>query len=105
MKNEAEKAQCGLKFKGNNVIANDSKNFGPEKYKSSYALATCEFKSCPLSDGVAVNFTTIADESKENIAARLESMSTTPGESVNKQLGLAKLKNCIAYKTELSKLS
>ena len=38
-------------------------------------------------------------------AARLESMSTTPGESVNKQLGLAKLKNCIAYKTELSKLS
>lgn len=105
MQKESEKTQCGLKFEGNNVIANDSKNFGPEKFKSSYALATCEYKSCPLSDGVTVNFTTIADESRENIAFRLESMSTTPGESVNRQIAIAKLKGCIAYKVEISKAS
>ena len=105
MKNEAKKIDCGIAFSEKSLRVNDSKHFGPERFRTSSAVAVCEYGSCPLKEGVEVNFTMIVDETREKLVDRLEALATVPGNRINQQLGIARLKDCIAYQLNIANAS
>lgn len=94
--------KCGLDYSNAQLHINDSKNFGPEKFRANTADVFCGIDSCPLAAGIEVRFSTIAAPTRQEVATTFEIEATNPESRISEQLRIARLQNCPTYKKQFS---
>ncbi len=101
MPKELEVGSCGLDYADARLRINDSKNFGPQKFRVNTADVFCDVTACPLALGVEIRFPAIAAPTVEEIKSTFEAEARTQESIVSEQLLKTRLTQCPYLKNQL----
>lgn len=98
-----EAGRCGLNYNNARLQINDSKNFGPEKFKANKADVFCEVTGCELALGIEMRFPTIAAPTREETVATFEKEAGIQESRISEQLLATRLTQCPFLQSQLGK--
>lgn len=101
MPKELEVGSCGLDYTNAKLRINDSKNFGPEKYRANTADVTCKVTGCQLSQGVEIRFPTIVAPTTQEVLATFEVEAQIQESRISEQLLMARFTHCPYLRNQL----
>ena len=105
MPEKLEAGRCGLDYNNARLRINDSKNFGPEKFRANTADVFCDVTGCQLALGIEVRFPTIAAPTREEVVATFEAEAGIQESRISEQLLSARLTQCPFFKSQLARNS
>lgn len=103
MPKELEVGSCGLDYTNAKLRMNDTKNFGPEKFRANTVDIFCNVTTCPLALGVEVRFPTIAAPTTQEVVATFEAETKIQESRVSEQLLMTRLNLCPLLQNQLGK--
>lgn len=103
MSQNLEAGRCGLDFNNAKLRYNDSKNFGPQKYRVNTADVFCEVTGCQLALGVEVRFPTITAPTIEELKSAFIEEANTQESRVSEALLQTRLIQCPFLQNQLGR--